>query len=151
MNSARVAPFPLRPNNGGEEPQEGPPLGTELASSRYRNSKGQLSNNNMRTASELIKWNDSIFRRIYAIVKRNVCPTAVKCEFNLGNYTDKLFTAPRAPDNELRDIIRQLFVVRQILQGERIITKDSIPIFQNSYGGLFLSVAATLITCGVGV
>jgi hypothetical protein len=135
---------------------DAPPLGTEIASNPtnlYKNNKGQLSQNNMKKIEELVKWNDSIFRRIQAAIQRKICPTKVTCEFNLANYTVKLLGDDSKPtEPEIRDILRQLIALEQILDGTRVITKKSIPIFQNSLGSsLLMSAGATGVWCGVGV
>jgi hypothetical protein len=133
-----------------------PPLGTEIASNPtnlYKNNKGQLSQNNMHKIEELVKWNDSIFRRIQAAIQRKICPTKVTCEFNLANYTVKLLGDDSKPtEPEIRDILRQLIALEQILDGTRVITKKSIPIFQNSLGSsLLMTAGATAMWCGVGL
>jgi len=133
-----------------------PPLGTEIASNPtnlYKNNKGQLSQNNMHKIEELVKWNDSIFRRIQAAIQRKICPTKVTCEFNLANYTVKLLGDNSKPtEPEIRDILRQLIALEQILDGTRVITKNSIPIFQNSLGSsLLMTAGATAMWCGVGL
>jgi hypothetical protein len=133
-----------------------PPLGTEIASNPtnlYKNNKGQLSQNNMHKIEELVKWNDSIFRRIQAAIQRKICPTKVTCEFNLANYTVKLLGDNSKPtEPEIRDILRQLIALEQILDGTRVITKNTVPIFQNSLGSSLLMTAGGVgVWCGVGI
>ena len=141
--------------NAGAAPGA-PPLGTEIASNptnQYKNNKGQLSQNNMHKLDELVKWNDSIFRRLQAAIQRKICPTKITCEFNLANYTVKLLGDDSKPtEPEIRDILRQLIALEQILDGTRVITKNSIPIFQNSLGSsLLMSAGATAMWCGIGL
>jgi hypothetical protein len=133
-----------------------PPLGTEITSNPtnlYKNNKGQLSQNNMKKLDELVKWNDSIFRRIQAAIQRKICPTKVTCEFNLANYTVKLLGDNSKPtEPEIRDILRQLIALEQIFDGTRVITKNTVPIFQNSLGSsLLMSAGATAGWCIAGL
>ena len=154
-NPLAALPDTVEENGEENENSDGaPPLGTEIASDpigQYKNSKGQLSQNNMHKLSELVKWNDSIFRRIYAAMQRRMCPTKITCEFNLANYTTKLLGDNSKPtEAEIRDILRQLIALEQIFDGTRVISKYSVPIFQNAFGKSLLMGAATALVLCIG-
>jgi len=153
-----LAGLPGTVEENGEEdeyPDGAPSLGTEIVSQsvgEYTNNKGQLSQTNMYKISELVKWNDSIFSRIRAAIERRVCPTRTTCDFNLANYTIKLLGDNSKPtEPEIRDILRQLIALEQIFDGTRVITKGTVPIFQNAFGkSLLVSGATVVISCVVG-
>jgi hypothetical protein len=130
----------------GTDTPDGPPLGT-ASPSVFQNSKKQLSPEEMAKVEKLVIWNNSIFSRIYSIVKRKLCPTKPKCEFDLATYSIKLLSEPRPSDAEVYDMLRQLIALNQILNNEREITKDTVTIFQNAKGLSLLSGAAILGSC----
>lgn len=140
---AKAWETPNKPNKG---PLDGPPLGTAPPSA-FQNSKKQLSPEEMAKVEKLVTWNNSIFSRIYSIVKRKLCPTKPNCEFDLATYSIKLLSEPRPSDAEVYDMLRQLIALNQILNNEREITKDTVTIFQNAKGLSLLSGGATLGFC----
>lgn len=97
---------------------------------RFRNSRNQLSPAQMEKMSKVIKTTDNLFNRIVTIVKENTCRRKPE-ELNLYRYSE-ILKDPRQSEEAKYDVMIQLVALKQIFKGERVVDRNTVSIFKNN-------------------
>lgn len=102
----------------------------ENNTTRFRNSRNQLTPAQMEKMSKLIKTTDNLFNRIVTIVKENTCRRKPE-ELNLYRYSE-ILKDPRQSEEAKYDVMIQLVALKQIFKGERVVDRNTVSIFKNN-------------------
>ena len=134
--SARVAPW---------GPYRLPPPGSVANNDSviFKNSRGQLSAAQMNKISKLAKTTDTLYHKLYEMVKSRVCPRKPE-ELNLSLYSN-ILKDPMQSEEAKYDVMLQLIALKQVFKGERVIDRNTVSIFKKNEKAL--TVIGVVIAC----
>jgi hypothetical protein len=145
--SARVAPWdpyrlPLAGSVANNETRD-----TTLSSYNgnvvFKNSRGQLSAAQMDKISRLAKTTDTLYHKLYEMVKSRVCLRKPQ-ELNLSLYSN-ILKDPSQSQEAKYDVMLQLIALKQVFKGERVIDRNTVSIFKKNEKAL--TVIGVVIAC----
>jgi len=144
--SARAPREPYRVPRPGSVANNGTRKNTfssYTGNSQFRNSRGQLSPAQMDKISKLIKTTDTVYNKLFEMVKSRVCPRKPE-ELNLALYSN-ILKDPKQTEEAKYDVMLQLVALKQIFKGERVVDRDTVSIFKKNEGAI--SIIGIVIGC----
>jgi hypothetical protein len=110
---------------------------------QFKNSQGQLSAAQMDKISKLVKTTDTLYHKLYEMVKSRVCPRKPE-ELNLSLYSS-ILKDPRQSEEAKYDVMLQLVALKQVFKGERVVDRNTVSIFKSNEKAL--TIIAVVIGC----